>query len=83
MTAQRCRQALDSFIFVDPPPPSAIYHFNQFFGKLQLQVDLFCKDIAGGVMEWLNDVKNNADIQNGLNALMQIQTRDDDGRVSL
>jgi hypothetical protein len=52
VTRQRSRDALESFVFVEPPPSGGIVHCNQSKGKLQLQVDIFCQDVCDGVDEW-------------------------------
>jgi hypothetical protein len=53
ITAQRARQALDSFRFVAPPPGWHI-HCNRNRGMLQLQVDVFCEDVCAALDAWLN-----------------------------
>ena len=54
ISAQRARQALDSFHFIAPPGRGCVFHMNQSDGKLQLQVDLFAEDICRGVDSWLS-----------------------------
>ncbi|KTT56386.1 hypothetical protein NS337_03350 [Pseudomonas oryzihabitans] len=49
--AQQVRDALDSFIFVQPPNGSTI-HNNQSGRKLQLQVSIFCGQVADAVDAW-------------------------------
>jgi hypothetical protein len=56
ITRQRARAALDRFHFIEPPPPPRVVHCNQVNNTLQLQVDLFCLDIATGVEDWQRDV---------------------------
>jgi hypothetical protein len=55
VTRQKARKALDSFLFVEPPATGRI-HCNQSNGKLQLQVDIFCRDVCDGVDQWTEDV---------------------------
>jgi len=63
VTRQRARQALDSFLFVEPPAGGRI-HCNQVNAKLQLQVDIFCEDLCAGVDEWVETVLDaQADVQ--------------------
>jgi hypothetical protein len=52
VSGQRAKKALDSFLFV-VPPTDGLLHCNQSDSKLQLQVDIFCRDICAGVDEWL------------------------------
>lgn len=68
---QKARKALERFVFVSPPPGSII-HCNQPGNKLQLQVDIFCKDLCEGVERWLSDIKNDATILNRMNRLLTI-----------
>jgi hypothetical protein len=57
ITHQRARDVLEDFKFVSPPKSSKV-HCNQLNTKLQLQVDIFCKDILDGISQWLIDIKN-------------------------
>ena len=48
ITDQRAQEALDSFNFVVPPDGWTV-HMNQDGNALQLQVDVFCRDICSSV----------------------------------
>jgi hypothetical protein len=52
---QKARQALDSFIFVEPPV-CGMLHCLPTDSRLQLQVDIFCEDICIGVEQWIQTV---------------------------
>lgn len=52
---QTARKALESFLFIEPPP-SGSFHCNQSNAKLLLQVDIFCRDICDGVDDWSSTV---------------------------
>jgi hypothetical protein len=52
ITEQRAQEAIESFNFVVPPQGWTV-HMNQSGNALQLQVDVFCKDICASVEEWL------------------------------
>jgi len=58
--AQRARVALTKFHFITPPS-GGVLHNNQINSILQLQVDIFCNDIAQGVTQWVADTQNNPD----------------------
>ena len=74
ITRQRARQALESFVFVEPPNGRMI-HRNQANARLQLQVDIFCADVCAGVDSWLQTVfHTQADIQARANDLLSIRS---------
>jgi hypothetical protein len=57
ITEQRARRVLSDFRFVHPDPNGRLVpHCNRFrdavHDVLQLQVDLFCRDICAGVEQW-------------------------------
>jgi hypothetical protein len=52
---QHARQALDSFVFVEPPV-CGMLHCLPAGSKLQLQVDIFCEDVCLGVEQWIQTV---------------------------
>lgn len=49
---QRARDVLDRFQFI-APQPGRVVHCNQAGNKLQLQVDVFCRDICNGIAAWV------------------------------
>lgn len=50
---EHTRKLLLGFRFVHPDPNGRLHlHCNRFNNVLQLQVDLFCKDICAGVERW-------------------------------
>ncbi len=52
---QKARASLERIQFVAPRRGSII-HCNQVNQKLQLQVDIFCRDICLGVRDWLASI---------------------------
>ena len=52
---QRARDVLDRFQFVAPRPGRTV-HCNQVNTKLQLQVDIFCRDICKGIATWFSSI---------------------------
>ena len=76
---QRARKALDSFLFIAPPPGGGSIHCNQVNSKLQLQVDLFCEDICESVEEWKAAVAGDGEIKKRMDELLMIR----DARMGL
>jgi len=69
---QRARKALDSFHFITPPP-SGMVHMNQSDDVLQLQVDVFCRDVCAAVDEWMTKtVAGNSELEMRLENLLEI-----------
>ena len=53
ISGQEVSKALERFHFVSPPSGGGIIHCNQSGSALQLQVDIFCRDICEGVNQWM------------------------------
>ncbi|MFH0887680.1 MAG: hypothetical protein V1871_00530 [Planctomycetota bacterium] len=63
----------DRIHFITPPPRGIMAHLNMLNNILQMQIDIFCTDIADAVDYWNGNIaKNNPDIQSRINKLMQI-----------
>ncbi len=63
----------DRIHFILPPPKNNIVHLNMLNNVLQMQIDVFCKDIAEAVDIWNEKIaKNNPDIQSRIDSLIQI-----------
>ncbi|WP_252088718.1 hypothetical protein [Pseudomonas sp. MWU13-3659] len=75
ITQQRARKALDDFHFIVPPVNGNSIHCNKINNTLQLQVDLFCLDIADAVDRWAVSVKDNQEIQNRMRSLLTVHNR--------
>lgn len=71
ITAQRAKDILSRFHFVYPRQ-GLVIHCNQSNDALQLQVDIFCKDVCEGVVTWLNDVKEDKKINERLENVLNI-----------
>ena len=69
---QRAREALDRFHFVEPPQGGGKVHLNQINSVLQLQVDIFCKEIVEAIRTWIADTKENADVQQRLRGMLRV-----------
>ena len=84
-TDQVAKDALHGFTFVVPPKGWTI-HCNQIEQsgevKLQLQVDIFCEDIASAVDAWAESVKDEPLIQARIQLLGSIIFPDKDGGFS-
>lgn len=71
-TDQRARDVLKRFQFVVPPKGSEI-HCNLLGNKLQLQVDIFCRDMCQGAQQWLQSIPiDDRDRQNRLSQMIVI-----------
>jgi hypothetical protein len=66
------RDALNKFRFVTTPNNQEV-HLNQSDQTLQLQVDLFCLEICEAVREWSENNKNNTDILNLTETMIEIE----------
>lgn len=54
ISEQRAQQVIENFNFVVPPQGWEV-HMNQMKNALQLQVDIFCRDICSSVHQWIAD----------------------------
>jgi hypothetical protein len=68
---QRARKALDDFHFITPHPRRHI-HCNQSDNTLQLQVDVFCNEVADAVDKWAVSVQLNQEVQQRMSSLIFI-----------
>lgn len=68
---QRAKVALDRFHFITPPPGGMI-HMNKSNTVLQLQVDIFCLDVAAAVEAWMESIGSDQEVGQRLSLLMKI-----------
>jgi hypothetical protein len=69
---QRARASLERFQFI--VPRGGIIHCNQVNKKLQLQVDIFCRDICQGARDWLASIPESDKVRRSrLSELLNIQ----------
>lgn len=81
--SQSARNFLNGFIFVAPPQGFTV-HRNWIDGKLNLQVDLFCRDIVKGVLEWKEEMlSNNQKISGRIDRIMKIHCEENDGSFTV
>ena len=75
---QRARDVLNDFEFI-VPPKNCIVHCNYTESggksKLQLQVDIFCKNISNGIEKWFKE--NHHKYEEELNKLITIKISND------
>lgn len=69
---QRAREVVKKFQFIVPPKNGSIVH-NNGGSVLQLQVDIFCKDIIQGVENWMKENKDNEKVSMNANKLLSIK----------
>jgi hypothetical protein len=72
ITDQRAKQILDSFQFVVPPIGWTV-HMNQSGTMLQLQVDIFCREILQGTNQFLSEIADNSAATQRLSSLLLIR----------
>ncbi len=60
ISEQRAQQVLESFQFVVTPDGWTV-HMNQSNSTLQLQVDIFCREVIEGVTQFLSDMATNTE----------------------
>lgn len=72
---QRAKKALENFHFITPLRGMHV-HCNQLNNTLQLQVDVFCLEIADAVDAWMESIKNDEDIKIRLSNLLTIHNSD-------
>ena len=68
------------FIFTPPPGGASFIHRNSVNGCLQLQIDIFCGDVANQVDRWKEAQNANQDVQLRISELLQIHWPD--GRIA-
>jgi len=71
ISEQKAQCVLTRFHFVFPPERGML-HCNRSGDVLQLQVDIFCRDICNGVKTWLSEVIKNKDIKNRIDNVLKI-----------
>jgi len=65
--------AYEKIHFIPPPPRNSIVHLNKFNNVLQMQIDIFCEDIANAVDNWYESIANNDEvILSRINSLIKI-----------
>ena len=72
ITDQRAQQVLEAFQFVAPPKGWTV-HCNQTNDTLQLQVDVFCRDVIEGATQFLNDMKTEEEALERINHMLIIR----------
>lgn len=76
ISRQHAKKALSAFRLVAPRHGWNV-HMNQANDTLQLQVDIFCRDICAGVDEWSKSVlSGSADVQARTRELLTVETLD-------
>lgn len=70
--SQSAQIALSNFHFIFPPGNGNTIHMNTYNSTLQLQVDIFCREICEGVDVWLSDVSEDDEIMQRMSKLGSI-----------
>ena len=71
ISQQRAQQVLSEYQFV-APEEGFVIHRNRFDDTLQLQVDIFCKEICDGVEQWNATTGQKSDVEARLDDLLTI-----------
>lgn len=67
------RIAHEKIHFIPPPPNNNIIHLNKLNNILQMQIDIFCDDMAKAVDDWHEKkAKNDPEIQSRINDLIKV-----------
>lgn len=66
------KRDISSIIITPPLSNGSVVHMCLVNGNLQIQIDLFCKDVCRAVELWTENNKDNVDIQNRINELIEI-----------
>lgn len=80
ISEQRAREVIEQFMFV-ATPPNVVAHRNRLNNKLQLDIEVFCKDIAQGVTDWLDASQADAAKKQALRDLIVIHVPDEEGGI--
>lgn len=68
ITDQRARVAIKNFKFI-VPPPGWIIHCNSVGDILQLQPDVYCRQVLQAVKDWEKDVSSDPDVKSRISLL--------------
>ena len=71
LSAQEKKKALERFKFLVPPKGIIIHKYSRD-ESLQLQVDLFCRDVIEGIEKWEEHIKDKKQIQEKIKNLLMI-----------
>ncbi len=67
------RMVIEKVHFITPPPRANIVHMNNFKGILQMQIDIFCNDIATAIDTWYENIaKKDPDMRTRTQGLIKI-----------
>lgn len=78
ISEQKAQQLLDSFQFV-VAPPGWVIHCNLLNTKLQLQVDVFCRQFTEAVARFQNDVSADPHVVQRMSSMLRV--RDVNGNI--
>jgi hypothetical protein len=73
ITGQNARDVLERFQFVVPPRAIVVHKNLLPSGVLQLQLDLFCEDVASGTMHFLADIADDEGAIGRLNQMLIVR----------
>jgi hypothetical protein len=69
---QKARETLERFHFTEPSPNIQIHCIVINDNILQLQVDIFCRDVLNGFKKWCQDTQNTPDIKHRIDIALKV-----------
>ena len=69
---QKARETLERFHFIEPPPNIQIHCNKSNNNVLQLQVDIFCKDVLEGLQNWRQDAQDSDEIKQRIDSILKV-----------
>lgn len=69
---QQCQKVLDKFAFLAEKMSHNNYFDNDGKPVLQLNVEIFCKEICSAVKKWMDDVSTDKEIQKRISKMLKI-----------
>jgi len=76
--SQNAQDLIERYYFVAPKKGWTV-HFNRLGSVLQLQVDVFSKDISAAAIKWWDKLEQSEDVKNRLNHTIRIRDMSKEG----
>ncbi|OKP29398.1 hypothetical protein [Serratia fonticola] len=77
------KKRMMKFNFTPPLSAAAEVHKNYVGDRLQLQIDIFCRDMVEAVRTWLQDMNGNHEVHERMGNLIAIDSSPLDGFISI
>ena len=76
--SQNAQDLIERYYFVAPKKGWTV-HFNRLGTVLQLQVDVFSKDISAAALKWWDNIEKSSEVETRLNHMIKIRDISGDG----